>query len=191
MEITVRLRSRMTVTQQHESEDRDRAQATWKGDEALRWREAEKAELGGRVSGPEDWRAARDELGQEQDIVIPEYKGKDCSTCTSYSLWLILVLQTISVPRAVYRGHVLTDKPDQVGHVFPPERIPRDKSWKATLKFRLTAPPGQAGADGMAIFFASEQRVGLGGYGLGYSGVGTTGDFAVEGQLLHSGTGKS
>lgn len=96
----------------------------------------------------------------------------------------MIVIRTLSAPAASFQGAVLTDKPGATGHVFPPERIPRDQSWRALMEFRLTAPPGQAGADGIAVFFASEQKQGLGGYGLGYSGIGTTGDFAVEGQLV-------
>ena len=94
----------------------------------------------------------------------------------------MLVLRILSVTAPEDLDYILTNKPDQVGHIFPPVRIPRNLSWLTTLEFRLTAPYGQAGADGIAVFFASEQKVGLGGYGLGYSGIGTTGDFAVEGK---------
>ena len=97
---------------------------------------------------------------------------------------LILVVRAMSAPPADFRGTVLTSKPDDVGYIFPSDRIPRGESWRATVKFRLTAPPGQAGADGIAIFFSTEQKLGQGGYGLGYSGIGTTGDFAVESQWI-------
>jgi len=75
MEMTVRLRLRMDKLQQQQSEERDQQQAAWMADEEKRWKEAEKADLGGRVSGPEDWRAARDELGEEVKFNVPEYKG--------------------------------------------------------------------------------------------------------------------
>jgi len=75
MEMTVRLRLRMTKPQQIQAEDRDRQQSAWIANEAQRWREAEDADLGGRVSGPEDWRAARDEMGQEHKVVVPPYEG--------------------------------------------------------------------------------------------------------------------
>ena len=101
MGMTVRLRSRMTLSQQHESEDRDRGQASWMGDDAVRWREAEKADLGGRVSGPEDWRAARDELGGDQKVAIPEHKGEQLSSLLQCLLEnLLSLLETFSVADA-------------------------------------------------------------------------------------------
>ena len=39
-------------------------------------REAEVEELGGRVSGPEEWRKMRDELGEGHRIVKPAYTGE-------------------------------------------------------------------------------------------------------------------
>lgn len=41
----------------------DEAQRRWIDDEKGRWREAELVNLRGRESGPEEWRAERDELG--------------------------------------------------------------------------------------------------------------------------------
>ena len=74
--MTVRLRLRMTKPHQVEAEDREKQQSAWIQNEAQRWREAEDADLGGRVSGPEDWRAARDEMGQEQRVIVPSYRGE-------------------------------------------------------------------------------------------------------------------
>ena len=44
----------------------------------------------------------------------------------------------------------------------------------------MTAPAGSGEADGIAVVFSPEKKLGLGGYGLGYSGLGGQGDFAVE-----------
>ena len=52
----------------------DTMQALWIADERGRMAEAERELLGGRISGPADWRAARDELGL-QTITKPAYTG--------------------------------------------------------------------------------------------------------------------
>jgi len=71
----VRLRMRMTRQQMLECEGRDQTHLSWTSNEALRLEEAEKQNLGGRTSGPEDWRAARDELGEAEKVVEPSYTG--------------------------------------------------------------------------------------------------------------------
>lgn len=51
------------------------------------------------------------------------------------------------------------------------------------MTFRLSAPPGSQGADGIALVFLSEPRMGQGGFGLGYTQQDLrAGDFAVEGE---------
>lgn len=78
---------------------------------------------------------------------------------------------------------VLTTKSDQVSGMFFARPIDPVTSFRARLQFRLTAPSGGQGADGIALVFASELRLGVGGFGLGYDGIGREGDFAVEGEL--------
>lgn len=53
-------------------------QHEWKNDVKRRLAEAEAEELGGRVSGPEEWRKQRDEMGQI-DVHRPVYTGKSLS----------------------------------------------------------------------------------------------------------------
>lgn len=55
-------------------ESMDDMQQLWMDDELGRLAEAEREELGGRVSGSADWRALRDELGSNT-IVKPAIKG--------------------------------------------------------------------------------------------------------------------
>lgn len=76
----------------------------------------------------------------------------------------------------------LTSGPSQTSAMFTDASLPRSKSFRANMSFRIDAAGG--GADGLALVFTSDRRLGLGGYGLGYSGLGQVGDFAVEGEAL-------
>lgn len=82
------------------------------------------------------------------------------------------------------QGAVLTTGPGQTSAVFLPKAVKQTTSFRCELTFKITAPPGCGEADGMAIVFAPERKLGLGGYGLGYSGNGGPGDFAIESRLL-------
>jgi hypothetical protein len=76
----------MTPAERKSSDEMDAAYEEWLMDEPRRLREAEtreeQGELGGRESGPEEWRAARDELGDvaksgiEDGPSRPLYKGQ-------------------------------------------------------------------------------------------------------------------
>lgn len=77
-------------------------------------------------------------------------------------------------------GVVLTTRSSQASGVFADVRIAQTTSFRATVTFRMFAPPVAGEADGMAIVFSRDRKLGLGGYGLGYSGLGGKGDFAVE-----------
>jgi peptide-N4-(N-acetyl-beta-glucosaminyl)asparagine amidase len=55
----------MSLEERTKSRMMDRGQAEWLADEVRRRREAEAEELGGRESGPADWRATRQELGSQ------------------------------------------------------------------------------------------------------------------------------
>jgi peptide-N4-(N-acetyl-beta-glucosaminyl)asparagine amidase len=79
-------------------------------------------------------------------------------------------------------GIQLTSGPSQTSAVFSPSPIRQDQNFRCQVTFRLTAPPGAGAADGLAVIFCPERKLGLGGYGLGYSGLGGRGDFAVEGE---------
>lgn len=55
----------------------DQLQALWISDREGRMREAEKSELIGRISGPDDWKKSRNELGLNAKITQkPQYTGK-------------------------------------------------------------------------------------------------------------------
>lgn len=75
----------------------------------------------------------------------------------------------------------LTSGPSQTSAMFTQSSLPRSVSFKATITFHINAAGG--GADGLALVFTADKGLGLDGYGMGYSGLGYTGDFAVEGEL--------
>ncbi|WOO85218.1 Peptide-N(4)-(N-acetyl-beta-glucosaminyl)asparagine amidase [Vanrija pseudolonga] len=61
--LTVECRAHLDDEERARLESMDEAQQRWIDDEKGRWREAELVNLRGRESGPEEWRAERDELG--------------------------------------------------------------------------------------------------------------------------------
>lgn len=79
---------------------------------------------------------------------------------------------------------MLTTGNSQTSAVFHPYPVDQSDTFSCTVTFRLTSPPGAGEADGIGIVFAPKKALGLGGYGMGYSGLGGKGDFAVEGELL-------
>ena len=84
-------------------------------------------------------------------------------------------------------GFCLTSGPGQTGALFHSAAIPQAQSFRCALAFRMVAPPGSGAADGIAIVFSPEIKLGLSGFGLGYSGLGGKGDFAVESESLDTG----
>lgn len=167
----------------------DGLQAAWIADEKARLKEAEREELGGRVSGPADWRAARQELGLES-VRKPNYKcGMPAFVLFGADLPVVRHLSSAESTLAVLGdakvtddGIVLTSGSDQTSAVFSDMKLRQTQSFKCDVTFELTAPPGSGEADGIAVVFCREQGVGRGGYGLGYTGLGGEGDFAVEGE---------
>ncbi|KAL7421158.1 Peptide-N(4)-(N-acetyl-beta-glucosaminyl)asparagine amidase [Cryptotrichosporon argae] len=175
---TVRCRLKLSRDQRAELEERDRLQKAWINDETARLREADMQQLGGRISGPAEWRARRDELGAVADV-RPEHK---------------VVRSLVDVDRLELYGHAerredaitLTSGPSQTAAVFSATPISQCTSWRMQLEFRLTAPPGCGEADGMAVVLSPERKLGLGGFGLGYTGLGGKGDFAIEIDTYHT-----
>ncbi|WVQ74506.1 hypothetical protein IAR50_004107 [Cryptococcus sp. DSM 104548] len=174
--VTVSLRLRVDPNLRARLNRMDESQRSWLSDEHSRLKEAESSELEGRISGPEEWRRMRDELGNgNKEVVKPRYQvlssfGSDIDGLVKFGDVQIDSNSTI----------VLTSTNSQTSAVFQPCPIPQTHSFSTNFNFRLTAPPGAGGADGIAIIFAHEQSIGQGGYGLGYSGAGDEGDFAVE-----------
>ena len=166
-------------------------QASWLVDERGRSAEAEREELGGRVSGPVDWRAKRDELGLQQ-ITRPPVTGQSFRIMRTSAHAHVVMRQlhpgfigveVFGDAKVTSDVILLTGGSSQTSAVFCPTPVAQDKSFRCRVTFRMTAPPGSGEADGMAIVFASDKKLGLGGYGLGYSGLGGQGDFAVESGL--------
>ena len=87
--------------------------------------------------------------------------------------------------RAVGDTILLTSQNSQTSAVFHPTPLDQKTDFRCQVTFRLTSPPGAGEADGLAVVFTPERKVGLGGYGLGYSGLGDKGDFAVESEFEH------
>ncbi|KAK1927495.1 hypothetical protein DB88DRAFT_478214 [Papiliotrema laurentii] len=176
-EATLRLRISMSREEILACEERDRLHKSWVVNEPRRWREAERDELRGRTSGPADWRAARAELGASPKIVKPSYRAQR----TIHSGLAPSAISCQGDATLSDAGVVLTTRGDQVGAAFASARIPQSTSWRAVMTFRLSAPPGSQGADGIALVFLSEPRMGQGGFGLGYTQQDLrAGDFAVE-----------
>lgn len=72
---TMWLRSGMSPEERVRVRAADQLHASWINDEPRRLAEANEAELGGRESGPADWRAARQELGLPQ-LRRPKCRGE-------------------------------------------------------------------------------------------------------------------
>lgn len=75
---------------------------------------------------------------------------------------------------------VLTSGIGHTSAAFFPSPVRQEQSFRFQMRFRLIAPPGAGEADGIAVVFSPVKKMGLGGYGLGYTGLGGQGDFAVE-----------
>lgn len=148
--------------------DIDRQQASWMADAPRRVEEARLEKLGGRISGPEEWRKARAEMGTKSDNRKPK-------VTVSRPLDMLLLGD------ARYRDSILlTNGADQTSAAFTRYSFSQDISWRAQISFALHAPDGAGEADGIAIVFSNERKLGDGGSGIGYSGIGDKGDFAVE-----------
>jgi peptide-N4-(N-acetyl-beta-glucosaminyl)asparagine amidase len=169
----------------------DREQNAWITDEKKRFDEAEKDELGGRTSGTADWRAQRQELGLPE-LKRPKYTGQT-SSLPPFRLSLIRLIRTVrsnlTQPLSDYHisgqarhqgsSILLTDGNSQTSGIFLPTPISQDQDFRCRLAFRLSASQGGE-ADGIALVFSPEKKLGLGGYGLGYTDMGGQGDFAIE-----------
>ena len=171
----------------------DMMQALWMADERGRLAEAEHEALGGRISGPADWKAMRDELGL-QTMRKPAIRGERCSLIISYKLIIYPVLthlpstlngvETLGDAEVKDGCIVLTSGSSQHGAAYHPTTLSQTQSYRLQTTFRLTAPPGSGGADGISVIVCHEKKLGLGGYGMGYSGLGGHGDFAVESEFV-------
>ncbi|ORY24400.1 hypothetical protein BCR39DRAFT_561576 [Naematelia encephala] len=173
LEGTIELRINLPEEERVRLESMDDMQELWISDKNRRDEEAEQAELGGRTSGPEDWRKMRSELGQ-MERKIPTYQTlSDLVVATD----LTKLLGDARVESATL---LLTDTAGLTSAVFADKMIRQNDSFKCSLTFRMTEVSGSGAADGMAVAFCQEAGLGLGGYGMGYSGLGGEGDFAVE-----------
>jgi peptide-N4-(N-acetyl-beta-glucosaminyl)asparagine amidase len=83
VEHTARLRLTMTSSERARLEEMDRKQKAWVDNERGRIAEAEREDLGGRTSGPADWRANRDELGIPR-ITKPSVTGRVSCPCNNH-----------------------------------------------------------------------------------------------------------
>ncbi|OCF34733.1 hypothetical protein I316_03777 [Kwoniella heveanensis BCC8398] len=170
---TITLRLQLAPPERARLEAMDQMQTLWTADEAGRFAEAERMELGGRESGPEDWRKMRDEMGA-QKVEKPKYTVRSTLQSSGGSLHLL------GSARLNDGCIVLTSGSSQTSAVYCRTPIRRTDNLHIHCRFRLSAPPGAGEADGIALIFARERGLGLGGYGMGYDGVGGNGDFAIE-----------
>lgn len=193
MKMTIETRITQRVDDILKYEAMDKTHAAWAFDESGRLAEAEMEDLGGRVSGPADWRAMRSELGIQQNPK-PVYKRECCNIIRSP---LSLIARNVGIrdlhssteklsvfgdAKLVDNSVLLTLCSGQTSSVFLPTAISQKTSFRCEVTFKIASPPGAGEADGIAVVFSPERRLGLGGYGLGYSGLGGKGDFAVEGE---------
>ncbi|ORX33678.1 hypothetical protein BD324DRAFT_639140 [Kockovaella imperatae] len=167
MTITHRLTT-LSQTDLKRLEETDSLQQAWMTDTVRRAKEAEWQQVGGRVSGPAEWRARRAELGQ---VVKPAY-----TVDRQYSSAISVLGDAIHT----IDGVCLTSGPGHTSGVFLGVPHAQNANFCINVRFRITAPPGSGAADGIAIIFSPEPRLGESGFGMGYSGVGGQGDFAVE-----------
>jgi len=190
LEINVSLRFGLHPEERATLDAMDAMQALWVADERGRLAEAERAELSGRISGPTDWRAERHELGL-QFVKKPKFRGETFKTQVPASALMDYAViqrphnnfkdvEIFSDARLSNGQIVLTSGSSQTAAAFYPSAIRQNQTFRCQVTFRLTAPPGSGQADGMAVVFSPEKKLGLRGYGLGYSGLGGKGDFAVE-----------
>ena len=205
LQMTVSLRVQMPRKQQARLDEMDERQHAWMASRAKRIAAAEASgdDMGGRQSGPEEWRRDRDELGE----LAPRPATKLVINCTSRSTvkrvrtarrsaLTDVVKERITAlhddsdfylfgnaRRSPGGGILLTDGPDQTSAFFFDASLPRNESWAADLHFRITVPKGKIGADGMALIFTSKRGLGRGGFGMGYDGLGGSSDWAIEGRF--------
>ncbi|WVQ94740.1 hypothetical protein IAU59_001820 [Kwoniella sp. CBS 9459] len=170
---TIALRFKLDLAERTRLEAMDQLQALWMADEAGRLAEAERMELGGRVSGPEDWRKMRDEVGA-QKAEKPQYTVRRSLDSPLASMHLL------GNARLDKKSIILTSASGQTSAMYHPSPIRKNDDFRVQVRFCLAAPPGAGEADGIALVFARERSLGLGGYGMGYDGVGGDGDFAIE-----------
>ncbi|WVF67140.1 hypothetical protein IAT40_001885 [Kwoniella sp. CBS 6097] len=170
---TIALRLQLELPERTRLEAMDHVQALWMADKAGRLAEAERMELGGRESGTEDWRKMRDEMGTHK-VMKPRYTVRNSLEAPRESLHLS------GNAKLNDEAFVLTSASSQTSAVYHPTPIRKTNDFRVLVKFRLTAPPGAGEADGIALIFTKECKLGLGGYGMGYDGVGGEGDFALE-----------
>ncbi|ODN76800.1 hypothetical protein L202_05402 [Cryptococcus amylolentus CBS 6039] len=176
LKVTVSLRLRMDPVLRARLYRMDESQRSWISDENTRLKEAESMGFEGRISGPDEWKRMRDELGDAKRAVVkPRY-----TVATQFGAQVGDLVRFGDVQTDSDSKIVLTSAKSQTSAVFQPCPIPQTQNFSTNMTFRMTPPPEAGGADGIAILFAKNQSMGLGGYGLGYSGAGDEGDFAVE-----------
>ncbi|WWC87829.1 uncharacterized protein L201_002721 [Kwoniella dendrophila CBS 6074] len=174
---TVSIRLRLPSDEISRLNDMDIQQKSWINNEKARFEESERMDLGGRISGPEDWRKMRDELGLGEKVSKkPEYKVTESLDVRNDQILKYGNARLINT-----NTFLLSDGPSQTSSIFHPKSIPQNQNFRSKVKFRLTSF-NSGEADGIAFIFTKdeESKLGLGGYGLGYDGLGEEGDFAIE-----------
>ncbi|KAK4684910.1 peptide-N4-(N-acetyl-beta-glucosaminyl)asparagine amidase, partial [Tremellales sp. Uapishka_1] len=169
---TVRVRLRYDATERARLRTMDLMQVVYAAAEKRRLDEARSDELGGRVSGPEEWRAKRRELGLES-LQKPAYKVLNSPGPSDEKVELL------GDAKRMAEGYQLTSGSSQISAIFFARPISQSQSIRLAVKFKLLSE-GSGEADGFGVVFSGEKRLGKGGYGLGYTGLGGDGDFAVE-----------
>lgn len=202
--MTISLRLQMSPAQQARLDSMDKRQHAWMStwQKRLAAAEGSNEQMGGRQSGPEEWRLARDELAPDPRSVREIFQIRSepdqlpcqidridridrAASNNIHSLSDSSEFYLFGNARRTGGGTlVLTDGPDQTSAFFFEGAVPHDKSWCVILDVRIATPPDQPGADGLALVFSSERGIGQGGYGMGYDGLGRVGDWAVESQSV-------
>ncbi|KAL7413312.1 hypothetical protein BDY24DRAFT_362378 [Mrakia frigida] len=132
--------------------------------------------LEGRVSGTREWRRERGEVGEGKEavgeaVVIPSTPPIFDLTSTSSLLHFGSSALTTSSPPTLL---LTTASQDSTSASYLPRPISTSTSFLAELSFKITRNPNSDGADGMAFIYSLEgaPRLGEGGGGMGYGGLG-------------------
>ncbi|KAJ9102987.1 hypothetical protein QFC19_004544 [Naganishia cerealis] len=180
----------------NELEHQDVKEEDYLADYRKRVADAKKHAFDGRSSGTLDWRAQRKEIGggASAEEVIPI----DIDMSSSLADLCLYGSADIRASDENEENTVLSLTPletDKTGSAFLVTDLAASDSYVADITFRIRKRKGQEGADGMGVATMSvpseelslyreaggQVRVmGDGGAGLGYTGLGTPDDFAIE-----------
>ncbi|TYJ59144.1 hypothetical protein B9479_000133 [Cryptococcus floricola] len=141
LKVTVALRLRMDPLLRARLYRMDESQRSWISDENTRLKEAESMGFEGRISGPDEWKRMRDELGDAKRAVVkPRY-----TVVTQFGAQVGDLVRFGDVQTDSDSKIVLTSAKSQTSAAFQPCPIPQTQNFSTKMTFRMTAPPEAGG----------------------------------------------